>query len=44
MIKKILISVFIIILLSSCGKKGDPVFNEKNLNSELSKAKISLFS
>ena len=44
MIKKILISIFILILLTSCGKKGDPVFNQKNLNSELGNTKISFFS
>ena len=35
MIKKIYIILFIIILLSSCGKKGDPVYNEKNQSSDI---------
>ena len=30
MIKKISIFLFIVILLSSCGKKGDPIYNEGN--------------
>ncbi len=32
MIKKIYILLFVSILISSCGKKGDPVFKEKNQN------------
>jgi hypothetical protein len=35
MIKKISIFLFISILFTSCGKKGDPIYNEKNLNSEI---------
>ncbi len=35
MIKKIFIMLFITILFSSCGKKGDPVYNEKNQNSKI---------
>ena len=35
MIKKIFIFLFISILVSSCGKKGDPVYNEEKQNSEL---------
>ena len=30
MTKKIFIMLFISILFSSCGKKGDPVYNEKS--------------
>ena len=30
MIKKIFIFLFVAILLSSCGKKNDPVYNEKS--------------
>ena len=37
MIKKISLILLIIILSSSCGKKGDPVYNEKNQNSMLKK-------
>ena len=35
MIKKISIFLFIAILFSSCGKKGDPIYNEENQNSEI---------
>ena len=34
MVKKICIILFIAILFSSCGKKGDPIFNEENQNSK----------
>ena len=34
MIKKVSIFLFIVILFSSCGKKGDPIYNEKNQNSK----------
>jgi len=37
MTKKIFIMLFISILFSSCGKKGDPVYNEKNQNTEILK-------
>ena len=37
MTKKIFIIFFIAILLSSCGKKGDPVYNEKNQNTKILK-------
>ncbi len=30
MIKKILIILFVSILFFSCGKKGDPIYNEGN--------------
>ena len=30
MIKKISIFLLIVVLFSSCGKKGDPVYNEKS--------------
>ncbi len=36
MIKKIFICLCISILLTSCGKKGDPVYNDKNKSSEIS--------
>ena len=41
MIKKIFIFLFFIILLSSCGKKGDPIYNEENQNSGTSSASQS---
>ena len=31
MIKKIYILFFISLLIASCGKKGDPIYNEKKL-------------
>ncbi len=31
MIKKIFIILFLATLITSCGKKGDPVFNGKNI-------------
>ena len=37
MTKKIFIILFIGILFSSCGKKGDPVYNEKNQNTKILK-------
>tara|TARA_B100001093_G_C26314815_1_gene795119 strand:+ start:36 stop:170 length:135 start_codon:yes stop_codon:yes gene_type:complete len=33
MIKKVYILLLVAIVLCSCGKKGDPVYNEDNLNS-----------
>ena len=44
MIKKIFIFLFVTILLSSCGKKGDPFYNKENQNSKVtitSKIKFS---
>ena len=35
MIKKIYISLFLVIILFSCGKKGDPVYKEKSENLEI---------
>ena len=35
MIKKISIILFITVLLFSCGKKGDPIYNEENQTSEI---------
>ena len=43
MIKKIFIFLFISILLASCGKKNDPVYNGKNQNLEVTSAPISTF-
>ena len=44
MIKKNLIIIIFITLLFSCGKKGDPVYNEKNNNSELIRTQQSAIS
>ena len=44
MIKKIFIFLFIYIFLVSCGKKGDPVYKEKNQNSEKISTQMSAFS
>tara|TARA_B100000900_G_scaffold243979_1_gene207426 strand:+ start:104 stop:238 length:135 start_codon:yes stop_codon:yes gene_type:complete len=44
MIKKIYILLFVTILISSCGKKGDPVFKEENQNSEKTSLQITNFS
>jgi hypothetical protein len=35
MIKKVSIFLLIVILFSSCGKKGNPIYNEENQNSEI---------
>tara|TARA_B100001093_G_scaffold512236_1_gene581706 strand:+ start:2173 stop:2304 length:132 start_codon:yes stop_codon:yes gene_type:complete len=35
MIKKIFVTLFIVILLTSCGRKGDPIYNEENQNSKV---------
>tara|TARA_B110000444_G_C18595286_1_gene480401 strand:+ start:545 stop:676 length:132 start_codon:yes stop_codon:yes gene_type:complete len=37
--KKIFVILFIAILLSSCGKKGDPVYNEESKNLKISSTK-----
>ena len=42
--KKIYILLFLTILISSCGKKGDPVYNEENQNSEKTSLHMTLFS
>ena len=44
MIKKISIFLFIAILFSSCGKKGDPIYNEENKNSKISSTQMSTLS
>ena len=44
MIKKIYILLLITIMLFSCGKKGDPVYNEGNQNSEKISTQMSALS
>jgi hypothetical protein len=44
MIKKIFIFLFVAVLLSSCGKKGDPVYNGGNQNPEITSAQKIIFS
>jgi hypothetical protein len=44
MIKKIYIILFITIILCSCGKKSDPVYNEKNQNSGKISTQMSALS
>ena len=44
MIKKICILLFLTILISSCGKKGDPVYKEENQNSEKTSLQVTYFS
>ena len=44
MIKKILIIIFINIIIISCGKKGDPVYKDKDQNSEKISTQMSAFS
>ena len=35
MIKKIFIIIFVTVLITSCGKKDDPVFNQENQNTKI---------
>ena len=42
MIKKIYIVLFIVFLISSCGKKGDPIYKENGKNFEGTKIKVVL--
>ena len=44
MIKKIYILLFVSIIICSCGKKGDPVYNEENQNVEKMKIQLTAFS
>jgi len=44
MIKKIYIILFIAIIISSCGKKGDPIYKEENRNSKKISVQMILFS
>jgi len=44
MIKKICILLFVSILISSCGKKGDPVYKKGNQNTEKTRIQMTAFS
>ena len=44
MIKKIYILLFLIIIISSCGKKGDPVYKVENIGSGEKRVQITHFS
>ncbi len=44
MIKKISILLFVSTLIISCGKKGDPVFKEKNQSLEKISIQMTYFS
>ncbi len=44
MIKKIFIFLFITVLLSSCGKKGDPIYNEEKRDSKIISTRTSTIS
>tara|TARA_B100001063_G_scaffold90418_1_gene84207 strand:- start:3983 stop:4117 length:135 start_codon:yes stop_codon:yes gene_type:complete len=43
MMKNFLIFLFVAILFSSCGKKGDPIYNEQNQSSLKTKVQIIFF-
>ena len=40
MIKKIYIILFLGLLMTSCGKKGDPIYNKNESNFEGTKLKV----
>ena len=42
MIKKFYIILFIGLLITSCGKKGDPIYKENGKNFESTKIKVVL--
>ena len=44
MIKKIYIILLVAIIISSCGKKGDPVYKEENQNSKKISVQMTFFS
>ena len=44
MIKRIYILLLVTIILCSCGKKGDPVYNEEDQNSGIISTQIRAFS
>ena len=41
MIKKILVTLILFIFFTSCGKKGDPVYNGKTHNTQNVELKVS---
>ena len=43
MIKKIYIILFLSLLITSCGKKGDPIYKENGKNFENTKLKVLLW-
>ena len=44
MLKKIYILLFAIILIISCGKKGDPIYKEENQSLEKISIQMTAFS
>ncbi len=44
MIKKVFILLFVFTLFSSCGKKGDPVYNNDDQNSKTNIYQNKIFS
>jgi len=42
MIKKTIIILFLSLLVTSCGKKGDPIYKENGKNFESTKIKVVL--
>ena len=44
MMKKISLILLVIISLFSCGKKGDPVYNDENQNSKIFSVQRSVLS
>ena len=44
MIKKVYIILFIAILITTCGKKGDPIYNEENQNTKIFNTQLIVLS
>ena len=44
MIKKVYIILFIAILITACGKKGDPIYKEENQNTKIFNTQLSVLS
>ena len=42
MIKKLFILIFLSLLIASCGKKSDPIYNEKQEKPQNTKLKVML--
>tara|TARA_B100001063_G_C16653762_1_gene497348 strand:+ start:46 stop:174 length:129 start_codon:yes stop_codon:yes gene_type:complete len=42
MMKKIFITFFVFVLITSCGKKSDPIYNEKQEKPQNTKLKVML--